>query len=123
MKPFVCESPLCLFQLISLGLGPSLEHEIRKNSAAVDLLVQLAFISAKEGGLPIQVRPQGLSLEVPKYPSAAWKAGDQTVDLDSLGEVAGNAGLAALINMLPPIVSDVKPALDGELTGFLCRPK
>lgn len=109
MKPFVCESPLCLFQLISLGLGPSLEHEIRKNTAAVDLLVQLAFISAKEGGLPILVRPQGLSLEVPKNPSAIWKAGDPTVDLDSLNEVDGNAGLAALINMLPPIVSGIKP--------------
>lgn len=25
LKPFVCDNPLCLFQLIQLGLGPSLE--------------------------------------------------------------------------------------------------
>lgn len=104
LKPFVCESELCLFQLISLGLGPSLEHEIKTNAPAVDLLVQLAYTAAKEGRLTAEMQPKGLSLEVPKNMLVPWKVGDATVDFDGLDVLGRNAGIAALVTELPPIV-------------------
>ncbi|KWU47088.1 hypothetical protein RHOSPDRAFT_14601, partial [Rhodotorula sp. JG-1b] len=100
LKPFVCDNPLCLFQLIQLGLGPSLEHEIVTNAPAVDLLVQLAYIAAKEGGLRDELLPNGLGLEVPR-------AGDGPQAFDDLDDLAHDdfkrAGIVALINELPPI--------------------
>ena len=100
----MCESQLCLFQLISLGLGPSLEHEIQTNTPAVDLLVQLAYTSAKENRLPAAMQPQGLSLEVPKNSLIPWKTGDDTVEFDGLDVAGRNTGIAALVMELPPIV-------------------
>ncbi|KAI5478234.1 ubiquitin-conjugating enzyme E2 Q [Pseudohyphozyma bogoriensis] len=113
LKPFVCDSQLCLFQLISLGLGPSLEHEIKTNAPAVDLLIQLAYASAKENAMKPEMQPQGLSLEVPKVPSVAWKKGDPTVEFDSLDVAARNAGVAGMIMELPP-VPEMKAWLDGD---------
>lgn len=110
LKPFVCDSQLCLFQLISLGLGPSLEHEIKTNAPAVDLLIQLAFTSAKENALKGEHQPQGLSLEVPANP-LSYKKGDPTVEFDGLDQLARNAGVVALITELPPVVSLARRSL------------
>lgn len=106
LKPFVCDSSLCLFQLISLGLGPSLEHEIQTNASAVDLLVQLAYVSAKEGTLKGDFLPKGLSLEVPENKfEGSWVKGDPVVDFDTLqGDGDKQRGVASLILELPPIV-------------------
>jgi len=117
-KPFVCESPLCLFQLIALGLGPSLEHEITTNTASVDLLVQLTYIAAKENGLKGDLLPVGLELKVPRDPLANVDGtafeGDDLVDLDTLGDDMNKcAGVATLINELPPI-SEMRVWLSGE---------
>ncbi|GAA5983163.1 hypothetical protein JCM10908_000179 [Rhodotorula pacifica] len=110
LKPFVCDNPLCLFQLIQLGLGPSLEHEIETNAPAVDLLVQLAYIAAKEGGLRDELLPVGLELKVPR---AGGEAGE-TDDLDDLAnDDLKRAGIAALIVELPPI-NEMKKWLLGE---------
>lgn len=111
LKPFVCDSQLCLFQLISLGLGPSLEHEIKTNAAVVDLLIQLAYTSAKENALRGEHQPQGLSLEVPTNPTAPFKKGDPTVEFDSLDQIARNAGVVALIGELPSVVGLVALSL------------
>ena len=35
LKPFVCDNPLCLFQLIQLGLGPSLEVSLSASPALI----------------------------------------------------------------------------------------
>ncbi|BGP40452.1 hypothetical protein JCM10450v2_004434 [Rhodotorula kratochvilovae] len=117
LKPFVCESPLCLFQLIALGLGPSLEHEIITNAPAVDLLVQLAYIAAKDGGLKGELLPVGLELKVPK--DAAVIADSKTpaeelVDFDTLQDDTSKCnGVVALISELPPI-SEMRVWLSGE---------
>ncbi|GAA5872831.1 hypothetical protein JCM8547_005715 [Rhodosporidiobolus lusitaniae] len=115
LKPYVCETPLCLFQLIALGLGPSLEHEIITNAPAVDLLVQLCYTAAKENGLKDELFPVGLELQVPKDKlDGTWKLGDETVDFDTLThDSAKCAGVAALILELPPI-SEMKVWLTGE---------
>lgn len=63
LKPYVCDKPLCLYQYMSLGFGPSIEHEILSQPYVVDLLVSFCYASAKSGQL--KDFPQGLSLSVP----------------------------------------------------------
>ena len=99
LKPFVCPVPLCLFQLISLGLGPSLDHEIKTNAGSVDLLVQLAYIASKSSAFQGDQLPEGLSLEVQQSKDGP------TVDFDTLDVASKNEVLARLIEELPPIVS------------------
>jgi ubiquitin-conjugating enzyme E2 Q len=63
IKPYVCENPLCLFQYMSMGFGPSIEHEIIAQPYVVDLLISFCYSSAKSGSL--KDFPEGLSLKVP----------------------------------------------------------
>lgn len=46
LKPYVCSKPLCLYQYMSLGFGPSLEHEIQAQPFVVDLLVSFCYAAA-----------------------------------------------------------------------------
>ncbi len=46
LKPYVCDKPLCLYQYMSLGFGPSIEHEILTQPYVVDLLVSFCYSSA-----------------------------------------------------------------------------
>lgn len=52
LKPYVCENPLCLYQYMSLGFGPSIEHEVLTQPYVVDLLVSLCYASANVCNLP-----------------------------------------------------------------------
>ncbi|KAF2866868.1 hypothetical protein BDV95DRAFT_611164 [Massariosphaeria phaeospora] len=63
IKPYVCDKPLCLYQYMSLGFGPSIEHEILSQPKVVDLLVSFCYASARLGRL--KDFPAGLSLLVP----------------------------------------------------------
>lgn len=47
LKPYVCDKPLCLFQYMTLGFGPSIEHEILTQPYVVDLLVSFCYAAAK----------------------------------------------------------------------------
>ncbi|KGO71272.1 Ubiquitin-conjugating enzyme, E2 [Penicillium italicum] len=64
LKPYVCSNALCLYQYMALGLGPSLEHEIRSQPFVVDLLTSLAYSRASAGLL--EDFPTGLRLRVPE---------------------------------------------------------
>ncbi|KAJ5427925.1 Ubiquitin-conjugating enzyme E2 [Penicillium cf. griseofulvum] len=63
LKPYVCSNALCLYQYMALGLGPSLEYEIRSQPFVVDLLISLAYARASAGLL--EDFPTGLRLRVP----------------------------------------------------------
>ncbi|TKA66024.1 hypothetical protein B0A49_10502 [Cryomyces minteri] len=63
LKPYVCNKPLCLYQYMSLGFGPSIEHEIVAQPYVVDLLLTFAYASAKAGKM--REFPTGLGLSVP----------------------------------------------------------
>ncbi|KAL5115888.1 hypothetical protein ACEQ8H_006204 [Pleosporales sp. CAS-2024a] len=63
IKPYVCDNPLCLYQYMSLGFGPSIEHEILSQPKVVDLLISFCYASARVGRL--RDFPTGLSLAVP----------------------------------------------------------
>ncbi|KAJ4019136.1 hypothetical protein NW752_004875 [Fusarium irregulare] len=61
IKPFVCESQLCLFQYLSLGFCQSIEHEIIHNSNVVDLLVSFFYAAIMSNR--IREFPTGLGLK------------------------------------------------------------
>ena len=63
IKPYVCDSDLCLYQYMTLGFGPSIEHEIIAQPYVVDLLVSFCYSSALSKRL--KEFPDGLSLTVP----------------------------------------------------------
>ncbi|KAE8445158.1 hypothetical protein EG329_013654 [Mollisiaceae sp. DMI_Dod_QoI] len=63
LKPYVCSKPLCLYQYMSLGFGPSVEHEILTQPYVVDLLVSFCYTSAFAQRL--REYPTGMSLMVP----------------------------------------------------------
>ncbi|KAI9840434.1 MAG: hypothetical protein M1838_004060 [Thelocarpon superellum] len=66
LKPYVCDRPLCLYQYMTLGFGPSIEHEIVSQPNVVDLLVSLYYAHAL--GDRLQHLPKGLNLRVPANP-------------------------------------------------------
>ncbi|KAH8819983.1 hypothetical protein F5884DRAFT_849267 [Xylogone sp. PMI_703] len=65
LKPYVCSKPLCLYQYMSLGFGPSVEHEILTQPYVVDLLISFCYTSAKHRRL--REYPTGMSLSVPLF--------------------------------------------------------
>ncbi|KIW93929.1 uncharacterized protein Z519_05244 [Cladophialophora bantiana CBS 173.52] len=66
LKPYVCLKPLCLYQYMSLGFGPSLEWEIMAQPYVVDLLVSFCYAAARSGR--IKEFPIGMNLMVPVIP-------------------------------------------------------
>jgi ubiquitin-conjugating enzyme E2 Q len=67
LKPYVCDKPLCLYQYMSLGFGPSIEHEILSQPKVVDLLICFCYASARHRKLTDF--PFGLGLMVPPVES------------------------------------------------------
>lgn len=68
LKPYVCGNPLCLFQYMSLGLGPSIDHEIVNQEHVVDLLVSFCYASLHFTQVQkpkLREFPSGLNLQVP----------------------------------------------------------
>ena len=61
LKPYVCSNPLCLYQYMSLGFGPSIEHEILTQPYVVDLLVSLCYVAANVSGASGLIRRQVLA--------------------------------------------------------------
>jgi ubiquitin-conjugating enzyme E2 Q len=69
IKPYVCDNSLCLYQYMSLGLGPKIEHEVLSQPYVVDLLVSFCYASASSRRL--KTFPDGLSLIVPPFDSTS----------------------------------------------------
>jgi len=66
LKPYVCDKPLCLYQYMSLGFGPSIEHEIIAQPYVVDLLISFCYAGTTSDNKCNY--PEGLGLNVP-HPS------------------------------------------------------
>lgn len=66
LKPYVCSSPLCLYQYMGLGFGPSIEWEILSQPYVVDLLISFCYAQAHAGRL--RDFPVGIDLRVPVLP-------------------------------------------------------
>lgn len=71
LKPYVCGDPLCLFQYMSLGFGPSIDHEIMNQPNVVDLLISFCYAGLQKRaqtfvkGRGLREYPTGLNLQVP----------------------------------------------------------
>lgn len=63
LKPYVCDKPLCLYQYMNLGFGPSIGHEIITQPHVVDLLISFCYTSANYRKL--RYLPTGMALMVP----------------------------------------------------------
>ncbi|OBT66368.1 hypothetical protein VE03_04829 [Pseudogymnoascus sp. 23342-1-I1] len=73
LKPYVCSNPLCLYQYMALGFGPSIEHSVATQPYVVDLLVSFAYASAHARSL--RKYPTGMGLVVPQpVPNAIMPA-------------------------------------------------
>ncbi|CUS15675.1 unnamed protein product [Tuber aestivum] len=66
MKPYVCDSPLCLYQYMSLGFGPRIENEILTQPTVVDLLVSFCYTAA--AAMRLRTFPTGMNIHVPSEP-------------------------------------------------------
>ena len=86
LKPYVCSKPLCLYQYMSLGFGPSIEHEIITQSHVVDLLVSFCFSSASARKL--RYLPTGMALMVPN-PRAMYEYGGFAKPINSYDYYSG----------------------------------
>ncbi|KAL8819797.1 MAG: hypothetical protein Q9191_007653 [Dirinaria sp. TL-2023a] len=64
LRPYVCDKPLCLYQYMALGFGPSIEHEITVQPYVVDLLVSFCYSSASTTNA-LKAFPNGMGLTVP----------------------------------------------------------
>ena len=73
LKPYVCSKPLCLFQYMALGFGPSIEWEILSQPFVVDLLVSFCYASAQ--GHRLKDFPIGIDLKVPVLTRPAQPVG------------------------------------------------
>ncbi|KAK3371673.1 hypothetical protein B0T24DRAFT_332987 [Lasiosphaeria ovina] len=91
LRPYVCADPLCLFQYMAMGFGPSIEHEILTEPYVVDLLVSLCYAAiqpnigyynirpgVEQTLLAIRALPTGLRLSVPKL---AHGTGDTPIEV------------------------------------------
>ncbi|KAG6360734.1 hypothetical protein INS49_011800 [Diaporthe citri] len=105
LKPFVCSNPLCLFQYLAMGFGPSIEHEILTQPYVVDLLVSLCYSSVQyprvnhpaflnQGQAQYRIRefPCGLHLKIPDPSSVTFST---TTAAGSTAPVSTDATTAA----------------------------
>ena len=69
LRPYVCFKPLCLYQYMALGFGPSIEHEIMSQPHVVDLLVSFCYSSAASRKLSNFPVGMGLMVPPPAYMS------------------------------------------------------
>ncbi|KAK0319615.1 hypothetical protein LTR82_009320 [Friedmanniomyces endolithicus] len=74
IKPYVCDQSLCLYQYMTLGFGPSIEHEVLTQPQVVDLLISFCYNGASARKL--RDFPDGLALVVPSVDLAQYHAPD-----------------------------------------------
>ena len=98
LKPYVCGKPLCLFQYMAYGFGPSIEHEILTQPFVVDLLISFCYASACRSRLKDLPYGMGLMVPFPTYVNesgvtnlANYRTGP--IDIDGAGKTANNGSI------------------------------
>lgn len=101
LKPYVCGNSLCLFQYMSMGLGPSIDQEIMTQPNVVDLLISFCYSGLTGPGL--REYPTGLNLQVPKIAKASLKKNQSAAggaETDSVSKVVGGVRLTESIAII-----------------------
>lgn len=107
IKPYVCDNPLCLYQYMSLGFGPSIDHEVLSQPKVMDLLISFCYSSARFSRLT--TFPSGLALMVP--PTASYEGDYQ------LQEYNGHIGMHAVPASQPKAKSKTGGSLNATATA------
>ncbi|KAI9366084.1 hypothetical protein DFJ73DRAFT_807042 [Zopfochytrium polystomum] len=55
LRPYICDSTLCTFQYLQVGIGPKIEQELLHNPSVVELLISFAVCS-----VPLSPFPSGV---------------------------------------------------------------
>ncbi|KAM0325400.1 hypothetical protein ACHAQA_007386 [Verticillium albo-atrum] len=120
IKPYVCDNPLCLYQYMSLGFGPSTEHEIISQPLVVDLLITFFVASLQQNKL--REYPVGLNILVPDLPHHVVNpnfpppfASEQSQDEQPGQTSAENKKIQCTVNMKQQYMSRFQS--DGTLNG------
>jgi ubiquitin-conjugating enzyme E2 Q len=113
LKPFVCSKPLCLYQYMALGFGPSIGWEIITQPYTIDLLVSFAYVSATHGKL--KDFPTGVGMRVPLLP----QLGEAYTDPYGYG-YRHHGGLASQV-MNANLTQDVPLKFEKSFSGRLDR--
>ncbi|KAI1422115.1 hypothetical protein F5Y12DRAFT_654007 [Xylaria sp. FL1777] len=88
IKPYVCSNPLCLFQYMNIGLGPSIDHEIIHQENVVDLLISFCYASLFGRAEPsLREFPLGMNLQVPRVrgPSYNYQRSPSDIQIKDFG--------------------------------------
>lgn len=93
LKPYVCGKPLCLFQYMAYGFGPSIEHEILTQPSVVDLLISFCYASACHSRLKDLPRGMGLMVPFPTHVCDNEIAGWMNYRMGPIG-IDGTGGTA-----------------------------
>lgn len=107
IKPYVCNSPLCLYQYMSLGFGPSIEHEIIAEPCVTDLLISFCYASAHAENL--HEYPDGLGLNVP-HPGLVIQGSNESGP-DAVG-LTGRHTQATSQHLKQPTKQALKPGVE-----------
>ncbi|POS70487.1 polymerase [Diaporthe helianthi] len=130
LKPFVCSNPLCLFQYLAMGFGPSIEHEILTQPYVVDLLVSLCYSSIRlprhwtplEQAPPsyrIREFPCGLHLKVPASSTAASGTGASGNTASTWGMGTTAAAANEVTHTTIKVMADLQTSVVTISTGDL----
>ena len=103
LRPYVCSKPLCLYQYMTLGFGPSIEFEILTQPYVADLLVSFCYVSAAMRALkdfPIGLgmnvlHPKALGVSPSMYSGVAPPTGLQRIRQSLGSRKATEASTAA----------------------------
>ncbi|KAK6199805.1 hypothetical protein LQW54_009861 [Pestalotiopsis sp. IQ-011] len=82
LKPYVCSTPVCLFQYMNVGLGPSIDLEVLNHPNVVDLLISFCWAAlgrADFNSSGLREFPNGLSLRFPKLADASLFSPDSDI--------------------------------------------
>jgi ubiquitin-conjugating enzyme E2 Q len=122
LKPYVCSKPLCLYQYMALGMGPSIEWEILSQPYVVDLLISFTYASAIENRL--KDFPTGLGLKVPGVEECVRDFSGQMINNnDSLTSQLPAGSYAARLNIVNmELILPSKRGTEGGTKGPPLRP-
>lgn len=95
LKPYVCSKPLCLYQYMALGFGPSIEYEILSQPWVVDLLISFCYASASNNRLKSFPTGMGLTVPQPSGPLGEWNADTSPMPSGRHGNPSGLLGRIA----------------------------
>lgn len=110
LKPYVCSKPLCLYQYMALGFGPSIEYEILSQPWVVDLLISFCYASATSNRLKSLPTGMGLTVPRPSISPVDWLADTPPLPQSRHGKHSVSPGhVGSGVGIQSQVVGTTKP--------------